>query len=197
MDPQWQAYANATSGPGQFNNGLGGHPPQLTQNYSATSAGSGGQSQQQQHQAPMGYTYESYQTPGTAPKAPSGNSMSKTVSMTSSPIALTGEFPDPDVTMEDADPYNSAKYATKPSHHQRGSSQFLSSEESTAARRYSPMNFISPAPPYTASPNTSQNLYNLPPAASSSARPSPTRANTYSSPPQNYQSPPCMCAPSL
>ncbi|OAX83255.1 CMGC/DYRK/YAK protein kinase [Emergomyces africanus] len=195
MDPQWQAYADATSGrSGQFNNGLGGHPPHQTQKYPATSPGSGGQSQQQQpqqqHQAPMGYTYETYQTPGTSAKAPSGNSMSKAVSMTSSPTPLAGEFVDPDVTMEDADPYNRAKYATKPSHHQRSSSQFLSSEESTAARRYSPMNVISPTQPYTASPNTSQNPYTFPPAGSStSARPSPTRANTFSSP-QNYQSPP-------
>ncbi|QSS66614.1 protein kinase [Histoplasma capsulatum] len=193
MDPQWQAYADATSGrPGQFNNGLGDHPPQ-TQKYPATSAGSGGQPQQHQHQqqnqAPMGYTYEPYQTPGTVPKVPSGNSMSKTVSMTSSPTPLAGEFTDQDVTMEDADPYNRAKYAAKPSH-QRGSSQFLSSEESTAARRYSPMNVISPTQSYTASPNTSHNPYTFPPAGSSSSRPSPTRANTYSSPPQNYQSSP-------
>ncbi|KAG5302241.1 protein kinase [Histoplasma ohiense] len=193
MDPQWQAYADATSGrPGQFNNGLGDHPPQ-TQKYPATSAGNGGQPQQHQHQqqnqAPMGYTYEPYQTPGTVPKAPSGNSMSKTVSMTSSPTPLAGEFTDQDVTMEDADPYNRAKYAAKPSH-QRGSSQFLSSEESTAARRYSPMNVISPTQSYTASPNTSHNPYTFPPAGSSSSRPSPTRANTYSSPPQNYQSSP-------
>ncbi|EER40010.1 protein kinase [Histoplasma capsulatum H143] len=161
MDPQWQAYADATSGrPGQFNNGLGDHPPQ-TQKYPATSAGSGGQPQQHQHQqqnqAPMGYTYEPYQTPGTVPKAPSGNSMSKTVSMTSSPTPLAGEFTDQDVTMEDADPYNRAKYAAKPSH-QRGSSQFLSSEESTAARRYSPMNPAEMGPdqfyPHSAAPQT-------------------------------------------
>ncbi|PGH16674.1 CMGC/DYRK/YAK protein kinase [Helicocarpus griseus UAMH5409] len=189
MDPQWQAYADATSGrPSQYNNGLGGHPPQLTQKYSAASPGSGGQPQQ--HHAPMGYTYESYQTPGVATKAPSGGSTSKTVSMTSSPTHLTAEFTaDPDVTMEDADPYNRAKYPTRPSHHHRGSS-YLSSEESSAARRYSPMNILSPTLPFNPSPNTAQNTYGYPPASSSSARPSPARAHTYSSPPQSYQSPP-------
>ncbi|EEH35443.2 serine/threonine-protein kinase ppk15 [Paracoccidioides lutzii Pb01] len=192
MDPQWQAYADATSGrPGQFNNGLGGgHAHQLTQKYPAVNPGNGTQSQQHQAQAPTGYTYESYQTPGTAPKAPSGNlTTSKTVSMTSSPAPLvTDDFRDTDVTMEDADPYNRTKYPTRPTHHHHSSLQLLSSEESSAARRYSPMNVITPSVPYNSSPNTSQNPYTYHPAGSSNNRPSPTRASTFSSPPQNYQS---------
>ncbi|KAK2796274.1 dual specificity protein kinase yak1 [Onygenales sp. PD_10] len=153
MDPQWQVYTDATTGrPSQYNNGLGGqgHPSQIAQKYTA-STGSGGQAQQ--HQAPMGYTYESYQAPSAAPKPPSANSASKTVSMTSSPTPLSREFvPDTDVTMEDADPYNRLKYPTRPTHHHRGSSQFLASEESSAARKYSPMNVVSPTLSYNHSP---------------------------------------------
>ncbi|EFW16013.1 protein kinase Yak1 [Coccidioides posadasii str. Silveira] len=153
MDPQWPAYSDsAGSRANQFGNG---HPSQMSQKY--TVPGPGAQSQMQQPQAPLGYTYETYQSP-TATNPPPLPSNAKSVSMTSSPTAtpLTREYIDPDTPMEDADPYNRSKYPTRSSQQNRPSSQYLSSEESSVARKYSPMNITSPAVPYNASPNTSQ-----------------------------------------
>ena len=190
MDQQWQPYSDPSQGrPAQFNNGHTAHAQQPGHKYS------GGQPQQQ-HQLPVGYTYESYQTPSAVGKGPTTASNSKTVSMASSPsVPGNREYiPDPDTHMEDADPYNRTKYPTKQSHHSRASSQYLANanEESTAARRYSPMNILSPSVPYNnGSPNKAQSSYGFPPSQSTSARQSPTRTNNYSSPPQPpYQSPP-------
>ena len=175
--------------PAQFNNGLASHPPQqLNTKYGQPPA---------QAQPPVGYTYENYQTPGTSSKPPSAHSAhpgSKPASMASSPTATprSREYvTDTDTTMEDADPYNRAKYPSRPTHHSRASSQFLSqAEESSAARRYSPMNVLSPPMSYPTSPGKPPGTYDSSPSASAQARRSPARAVNYTSPPQSYQSPP-------
>lgn len=188
MDSQWSAYSDSAGNRAtQFGNGQRGHPSQIPQKYAVP--GPGGQIQQPQ--APLGYTYETYQSPTTA-HAPTIPSNVKSVSMTSSPseTPLTRDLIDPDTPMEDADPYNRSKYSTRSSQQNRASSQFLSSEESSVARKYSPMNAMSPVAPYHSSPNTSQNAYAFG-ASIPSSRPSPTRANTFSAASQVYQSPPC------
>lgn len=170
--------------PAQFNNGLTSNPPQLGPKY-------GGQPQQSQ--PPVGYTYEAFQTPGVSAKPASTGMNSKSVSMASSPAATPRSrdyVADADTTMEDADPYNRAKYSARPSHHSRPSSQYFPTEESSAARRYSPMNVLSPSMPYNTSPGKPHNAYAFPPGPNQPRR-SPTRVPNYSSPPQPFQSPPC------
>lgn len=96
---------------------------------------------------------------------------------------------DGDVTMEDADPYNRMKYPSRPTH-VRASSHHLSHEESSAARRYSPMNTFSPTSPYvTNSPHQSSHSYNAYTPNSQSARQSPNRSNNpYATPSSQYYS---------
>lgn len=194
MDPGWQPYQDPLMGrPAQFNTGLASHPPQLGSKYG----------QPPQSQPPVGYTYETFQTPTTS-KAPSTGPNSKPVSMASSPTATprTRDYlPDTDTTMEDADPYNRAKYPSRPNHHSRPSSQFLgqAESESSAARRYSPMNALSSPTgmsSYPTSPGKSQPSYAFSPTGHPQSRRSPTRAAPdYASPPQGYQSPPCESPP--
>ena len=187
MDPQWQMYTDSSSNrTSQYGNGFGAQRSQPPP-HSQLTPGSGGQSQQ--HQAPLGYSYENPLAPGAAAmisKSTSSIPAAKSASMASSPSAtpLTQDYlPDPDTIMEDADPYNRAKYpSARPSRqHNRGSSQYLSGDESTASRRYSPMNILSPSLPYHPSPNAAQNSYAVG-RASTSSRASPT-SNAYSSPP--------------
>ncbi|KAJ5175328.1 Serine/threonine-protein kinase ppk15 [Penicillium canariense] len=182
----WQPYQDPLMGrPAQFNSGLASHPQQLGTKYGQPPA---------QTQPPVGYTYETFQTPGTSSKTPSANSNSKPISMGSSPTAPPRSrdyVTDADTTMEDADPYNRSKYPSRPNQHTRASSQFLAqAEESSAARRYSPMNVLSPPMSYPASPGKSQGSYGFPPTTPGQSRRSPARAADYSSPPQGYQSPP-------
>ena len=143
---------------------------QHTRNYSGSS----------QH-APAGYNYETLQSPGMSTVPPQ--------SMASSPqSARKPEFgiDDGDIAMEDADPYNRVKYSSRQSHSQHQSPQYLG-EESTAARRYSPMNTFSPTSPYTASsPQQSTGSYNAYTPQPLSARQSPSRSNPYSTPAQPY-----------
>lgn len=175
--------------PAQFSTGLASHPP-LGSKYG----------QPPQSQPPVGYTYETFQTPGTSSKPPSAGPNSKSVSMASSPTATPRSrdyITDADTAMEDADPYNRAKYPSRPNHHSRPSSQFLGqAEESSAARRYSPMNALSsPTSSYPTSPGKSQPAYGFPPTVHGQSRRSPARAPDYASPPQGYQSPPCESSP--
>lgn len=111
---------------------------------------------------------------------------------------------DGDIKMEDADPYK-PKYAQgRVNHQHRSSQQFLQHEESSAARRYSPMN-LSPTSPYTAgtAQQPAPNYASFTPQQQPhSNRQSPTRNNPYISPPNSYYSPPGTCpfawsAPSL
>lgn len=172
--------------PAQFNSGLAPHPQQLASKYG----------QPTPSQPPVGYTYETFLTPGTTSKSPSAGPNSKPVSMASSPMATPRNrdyVTDADTTMEDADPYNRAKYPSRPNTHTRASSQFLAqAEESSAARRYSPMNVLSPPMSYPTSPGKSQG-YGFPPMTPGQSRRSPARMADYSSPPQVFQSPPCKC----
>ncbi|OJJ95910.1 hypothetical protein ASPACDRAFT_35463 [Aspergillus aculeatus ATCC 16872] len=190
MDSQWQSYQDPLLGhSAQFNNGLTSNPQQhLASKY-------GGQPQHSQ--PPVGYSYEPFQSPAGAGKPSSTVTNSKTVSMASSPAATPRSrdyVTDADTTMEDADPYNRAKYTARPAHHSRPSSQYFSHEESSAARRYSPGNVLSsPMSSYNASPGK-QNSYAFPPGPNQSRR-SPTRAPNYASPPQSFQSPPSGSRP--
>ncbi|EED18683.1 protein kinase Yak1, putative [Talaromyces stipitatus ATCC 10500] len=192
MDSQWQSYGDHSSGhPGHHDTSTSQNPYRMSTKYNG----------QQQAQAPAGYTYESYQSPIAAAQASSGGSSSKPVSMASSPAATPHTrdyFTDVDTPMEDADPYNRAKYSSRANHNTRPSSQYMPTEESTAARRYSPMNILSPTLPYSSSPTkSSQNPFTAPPSGPNSSRQSPTRASVYASPPQGYQSPPGSRAPRL
>ncbi|KAJ5731191.1 uncharacterized protein N7483_005699 [Penicillium malachiteum] len=190
MDSGWQPYQDPLMGrPAQMNTGLAAHPQQVASKYG----------QPPQSQPPVGYTYETFQTPGTASKAPSTGPNSKPVSMASSPSATPRSrdyVTDADTTMEDADPYNRAKYSSRSNHHSRASSQFLNqAEESSAARRYSPMNVLSPSGmSYPTSPGKQGSYFS--PGQSQSRR-SPGRTGDYSSPPQGYHSPPSNRPPRL
>ncbi|KMQ49218.1 hypothetical protein HL42_0292 [Trichophyton rubrum] len=179
MEPQWQNYSDIPGNkPGQFTPNTG---------HSAVDHG-------QTHQPPRGFTYETYQPPGSVSKVPASL---RPTSMVPSPSGNGNGSGTPnardldhDTHMEDADPYNRAKYSARPPTHQRNSSQYLANEEtSSAARKYSPMNIISPTLPYNMSPNAAQNTYGFPPTAKSSSHPSPTSTNNYSAS-QSYQSPP-------
>ncbi|KAJ6161346.1 hypothetical protein N7470_004742 [Penicillium chermesinum] len=179
MDPGWQPQQDPLMGrPAALNAGVAAHSQRLPSKYG----------QPPQSQAPVGYTYETFQTPGKAPPGPNSKSMA------SSPTATprTRDYvTDADTAMEDADPYNRAKYSSRQTQHSRASSQFLSqAEESSAARRYSPMNVLSPPMSYPTSPGKPQG-YGYSPSGQS--RRSPAR-NEYASPPQGYQSPPLPTA---
>lgn len=171
MDQNWQPYTDVAAASRQ------GRYPQTTGQQPANGSA--------QHQPQSGYSYEAYQTP-SVPSQPQ--------SMAVSPIgtprtrAYSG---DGDVAMEDADPYNRMKYPSRPTHSQRPSSQYLGQEDSSAARRYSPMKALSPSSPYApSSQQSSQSPYGHYPSQSTSARQSPTRSNHYSTPSQSYYSTP-------
>lgn len=176
MDPQWSGYGDSSVGrAGQYESNAGPYPPSMNLSYNG---------QAQQAQPPAGFTYESYQTPTAATKAATLETLSHSTSMLTSPAATPQSrdfYNDADIHMEDADPYNRSKYPSRLNSHNRPSSQYIPVEESTAARRYSPMNILSPTSPYTTSPTKSQNPYALPPGTSGSSH-SPTRPNDYSSP---------------
>ena len=152
----------------------GSMAPQHTRNYSNSSQH---QLVQQPQQLPAGYAYDST----------GQNSQIPSLSTPHSSRKQELGIDDGDVTMEDADPYNRTKYPSRPSHSQRGSTQYLTQEESAAARRYSPMNTFSPTSPYPAgSPQQSNNSYNAYTPPSQSARQSPSRSNAFSTPSQQY-----------
>jgi dual specificity protein kinase YAK1 len=129
---------------------------------------------------------EGYSQPPLANRAPSMPMTSQGMPQNRVP-EYNGDG-DGDVRMEDADQYNKPKGSRG---HSRLPSAQLAQEESAAARRYSPMN-LSPSSPYaaTAQQQSIQGAYaSYSPQAQN--RNSPTRANSYMSPPQNfYASPP-------
>ncbi|MCJ1472732.1 dual specificity protein kinase yak1 [Lambiella insularis] len=147
MDQNWQPNADRSGNP----------PPRYSHTMAQHSRNYSGSSQQQQ-QAPVGFNYDSYHTP-TLPS----QSQSSAASPANSPHIKQDYNDDGDVAMEDADPYNRMKYPSRPSHSHRASSQYLTQEDSSAAKRYSPMNALSPSSPY----------------APSSARQSPNRTSAY------------------
>ena len=135
-----------------------------------------------QHQIPAGFSYEPYPN----------SSSSQPQSMVTSPTGASGSrhneiSPDyMDVQMQDADPYNRAKYP-RANNQQSGSSsalrgvgQYMAPEESSASQRYSPMgSTLSPQSPYTSSGQGAYGSYQ-------GHRQSPSRSNNYSSNSQSY-----------
>lgn len=129
------------------------------------------------------------------PSTSSNSALSSlTPSSRSQSMAYVGDN-EGDLSMEDpqdADPYNKQKYEephrdfpTRANHRHRPSSQYMPQEESTAARRYSPM-ALSPTSPYSATP---QNAGGSQYSPYSSSRQSPTRPSLYSSHSQPHYSP--------
>ena len=164
MDQQWQSYSD------------------MQENRQARYSHS---TLQQQPQPPAGFSYESYQTPSI-----SSHSQSMGASPAGTP-QLREYTGDGDIAMEDADPYNRMKYPSRPSHSQRASAQYLSQEDSAAARRYSPMKNLSPSSPYATSPQqTGHSAYGSYAGQNTSARQSPTRSNAYSATSQSYYASP-------
>ncbi|KAI9758861.1 MAG: Translation initiation factor 3 subunit c [Chaenotheca gracillima] len=145
-------------------------------------------------QPPAGFSYEAYQ---------SSTGSTHAQSMASSPAGTPRDRAadrdgEEDVTMQDADPYNRQKYVLRPNHQHhlsgpggRTAPQYAPYEDSTAARRYSPMDTLSPSSPYPTSPHpqgrTSSAGYT---PQSHSNRQSPTRPNAYSSASQGYYASP-------
>ena len=169
MDQRWQAYSDlATNRQGRYPN-------------SAQQQQSNGSAQLPQPQS--GYAYEAYQTP-SVPSQP----QSMAVSPIGTPHTRGYASGEGDVAMEDADPYNKMKYPSRPTHHNRPSTQHLSQEDPSTIRRYSPMK-TTPSSPYTPQQPT-QSPYGHYPPQNTSARQSPTRSNHYSTPSQsNYATP--------
>lgn len=172
MDIQWSPYTDSPSANRQAR-----YAPQSMQTP---------QHSQREPSVPSSIKQDPYTSPQT---------MSRTGSMAlASPEAAHARGSelndgDGDVPMEDADPYNKPKYASRANHQQRHSQQFLQQEESSAARRYSPMN-LSPTSPYN-QPSGGQNYASFTPQTQSN-RGSPTRNNNPYMSPQSYYSPPGM-----
>ena len=175
MDQQWQAYSDSR-----------GRYPQAASQQHPRQMNNGSIHQLTPH---SGYSHETYQTL-SVPSHP----QSMAASPIGTPRARTYNG-DGDVAMEDADPYNRLKYPSRPNHQHRASAPYLPDEDSSAARRYSPMKALSPLNHY---PQTPQQLnpgtfgaYN---PANTSARQSPTRSNAYSTPTQSYYPSPGTCS---
>lgn len=145
-------------------------PPQHTRNHSSSS---------QPQPSTNTFNYESYQA-----SAVHSHPQSVGASPATTPQVKQQEYSgDGDVAMEDADPYNRMKYPSRPSHSHRTASQYLSQEDSTAARRYSPMKALSSSSPYTVSPQQpNHSSYNAYAPQNAAARQSPTRSNAYQTP---------------
>ncbi|KAL6244282.1 dual specificity protein kinase yak1 [Rhinocladiella similis] len=111
-------------------------------------------------------------------------SLNNTPATQSQPYEHSGEV---DVPMEDADPYNRAKYPPRPAHQHRLSAQFLP-EISSAAQRYSPMNLQPTGVAYPTSPKMQNPGSFSYLGQSQSSRQSPTRQSSYNS--ERYPEPP-------
>lgn len=184
MDPQWSQYADSPASGRQARYAPQGQP-------------------QQQHtpaQLPPMKT-DPYVTSAVPSRAQSMSLGGHSAAPSRGPYNGDG---DGDVQMEDADPYNRAKHDGRPGHSRMNSAQMIQQEESTAARRYSPMNLTNASPygtatPYAATPQQPQKAQFA--AFSPGVNPtsqSPTRNNFQLSPSQHgYYSPPGMCTVSL
>lgn len=174
MEQQWQSYSDITPNrQTRYSHSAHATPQQQAREFNGAAA--------QQQQPPAGFIYESYQAPSN-PSLP--HSMATSPSATPHVREYNG---DGDIAMEDADPYNRMKYSSRPNHQHRVSGQYLSHEESSAARRYSPMNTLSPSSPYAASPQQAgHTAYGSYTAQTHPTRQSPTRSNPYTSQQQSY-----------
>ena len=124
---------------------------------------------------PAGFGYDSFHTPTMPPS----NSQVAAGATVASPEEASRKqdfsHDDGDVAMEDADPYNRMKYPSRPSH------------APASARRYSPMNTLSPTTPYASSPQQSaHSAYGAYHPQNHSARQSPTRSGVYATPSQQF-----------
>lgn len=163
--------------PGQYR--LANPASQHSRNYSASG----------QPPPPAGFTYDSYQSPANPPHQQQPGAV---------PPMKQDYAVDGDVAMEDADPYNRMKYPSRPTHAHRLSAGYVPREDSTAARRYSPMAALPPSSPYTASPQQTNHVpYNAYVPNNASARQSPTRPSAYTTPPNQpfLQSPSTFTTP--
>ena len=172
MDQRWNQ---------QHDNGIYGGTPRYT--------GAMTFDEQQGLTSPTRQRQDPY-SPSGVPGGPASRSMSH-------PVLVNGNSPAEDVNMDDAeDPYNSQKYQDLdyPSisgHRSRPSSQYIpqpQSEESAAARRYSPMK-LSPTSPDPANANryTSYTPNSTKPLASAQT---PTRPSFYPTHSQSYHGSP-------
>ena len=166
MDETWNNYPPAAGH--RQSQGSAGNPPQQREARNGSS---------HRPQASSGLAYEAYHAP-TSTSHSQDSSMSTTRSRAFSV--------DQDVTMEDADPYNRTKYPSRTSHQRKPSGHYLANEDSSAARRYSPMKALSPGGPYSNPQTPNQGIYNSYNSPDVSARQSPTRANYFSTPSQTY-----------
>lgn len=130
-----------------------------------------------QHLNTTGYGYEQYRV---MPSVANNMSVSSTPASTPHSHNYNSEG---DVPMEDADPYNRAKYPSRPAHQHRSSSQHIAHEGSAAAQRYSPMNIQNPKS--QAQPQAGYTYQSQTPRS----RQSPTRQNHFGSPPHYLDSP--------
>ena len=129
----------------------------------------------------VGGSYEAYHAPTSSAYtqgSPMATSRSRAYSV------------DQDVSMEDADPYNRTKYPSRASHQRRPSGHYLANEDSSAARRYSPMKALSPGGQYSTPQTPHQSGYNSYTTPDVSARQSPVRSNHYATPSQTYPATP-------
>ena len=175
MDQQWQPYSDM--GGKRQSRYSHSTPQQQLREFD-----DGGGIRQQQ----AAFTHGSYQTP-TIPSY--SQSMMTSPAGTPHSKVYTGDG-DRDIAMEDADPYNTMKYPSRPNHHRGGSTQYLSQEDSVAARRYSPMKPFSSASYYPNSPQHSAHGSFSTHTQSVSARQSPTRQNSHPTIYQNSYSTP-------
>lgn len=136
------------------------------------------------------------QDPYASPPAPARTNSMAALPSPGGPQTRGAEYNDVDgdVAMEDADPYKPKYSASRANHQNRQSQQFLQQlqqEESSAARRYSPMN-LSPTSPYNGPTQQGGRNYASFSSQTQSSRQSPTRTNPYMSSANNYYSPPGM-----
>ncbi|KAI9846777.1 MAG: dual specificity protein kinase yak1 [Sclerophora amabilis] len=181
---QWQAYSDVPpSRQSRYGNGS-------SQGVSQPQPRELNNGMAQQHQPPAGFSYEAYQT---------STNTSHPQSLASSPTGTPRDRPgdndgDGDVAMQDADPYNRNKYPVRPGHQRhlsgtgsRSAAQYTPYDEPSTARRYSPMDTLTPSSPYQASPHqhgrTPSTGYT---SQAQSNRQSPTRPTAYSSASQTY-----------
>lgn len=137
-----------------------------------------------QHLNAAGYGYDQYQA-----ISPAANNMSVSSTPASTPHSHNYNS-EGDVPMEDADPYNRAKYPSRPAHQHR-TSQYIAHEGSAAAQRYSPMNMLNTAGHFASSPSSqSQSQAGFAfQSHTPRSRQSPTRQNHLSSSQQYHDSP--------
>ena len=180
---QWQAFSDTSTNHNRPYHIMSQHQQQQPRDLKAAG---------QQQSPAAGSSYEPYQ---------SSHPPSQAQSTAASPVGASYTRPggyngDGDVAMQDADPYAKGKVTAKSNHQHRASLsasrnalQFGPHEESSAARKYSPMDTMSPSSPY---PTGYQQPFQPTTVSQSSHRQSPTRPNSYSSSPQTYYGTSCM-----